>query len=461
MAKPWLRGARVYEPATFGVFTGPARRLARTYETSEYAPHGTAHRRGIRVRHEDIQALTFADGSLDLVITSEVFEHVADPWAGFREIRRVLRLGGRHIFTVPALPESQTSRRDAGLPVRHIDPLRPEGSLVVTDFGEDLPELLQSLGFETNVHHLPEAAPVLSVFESTAVRPRTAAPSQVMGPLHSPDMPAPRTLADTKRSKFMISSVLIAYLAGLTVAELAVTYINPLLVFPLHGGLIIIAATHVAIVQGQARAPSERRLLGGFLVAFMTAPLIRIISLTLPMGAIDAPVRYVVAGIPMLIGGILAGRVAGLDRRTIGLVWRDTPIQLFVIGISVLIGFVEFAILRPDAIGPLPWVPGGFLPALAVGIFTGFPEEFIFRGVMQGAARPLLGRWNWVYVSCVFAVLHIGYGSISDVVFVFTVGLLYGWVAERTRSILGVSIGHGVANVVLLSVAPNIPLSIS
>ena len=113
--------------------------------------------------------MTFGDDSFDLVITSEVFEHVTDAWAGFREIHRVLRAGGRHIFTVPILPGARTTSRDSAVPVLHIDPLRSEGSLVVTDFGEDLPALLEPLGFETQVHHLPKAAPVLSIFESTAV----------------------------------------------------------------------------------------------------------------------------------------------------------------------------------------------------------------------------------------------------------------------------------------------------
>ena len=39
----------------------------------------------------------------------------------------------------------------------------------------------------------------------------------------------------------------------------------------------------------------------------------------------------------------------------------------------------------------------------------------------------------------------------------FGVGLLYGWVFERSRSIIGISIGHGQANVVLFFIAPNLP----
>jgi membrane protease YdiL (CAAX protease family) len=257
------------------------------------------------------------------------------------------------------------------------------------------------------------------------------------------------------RPGFGIASSLVAYLVLLTLAELAITYVNALLVFPLDGGLIAVIAIHLAVTQGWTAPGMESKRLSGMLIAFLTAPLIRIISLTLPMGAIDPPLRYVLTGIPMLVGGALAARAAGLDRHDLGLSWRGTRLQLAVIGISMAIGLIEFVILRPNPLGPLPWLAGGLLPALAVGVFTGFPEELIFRGVMQSAARPLLGRWNWIYVSAVFAVLHIGYGSIADVLFVFAVGLLYGWVVERTRCIIGVSISHGLANVVLLCIASN------
>jgi hypothetical protein len=47
--------------------------------------------------------------------------------------------------------------------------------------------------------------------------------------------------------------------------------------------------------------------------------------------------------------------------------------------------------------------------------------------------------------------------SALDLVFVFGVGLLYGWVFERSRSIIGISIAHGQANVVLFFIAPYMP----
>ena len=49
------------------------------------------------------------------------------------------------------------------------------------------------------------------------------------------------------------------------------------------------------------------------------------------------------------------------------------------------------------------------------------------------------------YVALLFAVLHIGYLSLIDVGFVFIVGLLFGWLANMTGSLVGVIIAHGIA----------------
>ena len=48
-----------------------------------------------------VQAIPLADASLDLVLTQEVLEHVADPFAAIAEIARVLKPGGRAYVQLP------------------------------------------------------------------------------------------------------------------------------------------------------------------------------------------------------------------------------------------------------------------------------------------------------------------------------------------------------------------------
>ncbi len=73
---------------------------------------------------------------------------------------------------------------------------------------------------------------------------------------------------------------------------------------------------------------------------------------------------------------------------------------------------------------------------------------------MQRAAERTLGRYNILYVSLVFAALHIGYKSVLDVVFVFVVAFFFGWVVNRTSNLLGVTFAHGLTNITLFLLTP-------
>jgi SAM-dependent methyltransferase len=116
------------------------------------------------VQSEDLTALTYADASFDVVLTSETLEHVAHLDIALREIRRVLAPGGLHIFTIPQLPQiSHTFTRsivqpDGSIADRVPRICHPGGDLgypVFTEFGSDLRELFERAGFEFQVFFGP------------------------------------------------------------------------------------------------------------------------------------------------------------------------------------------------------------------------------------------------------------------------------------------------------------------
>jgi SAM-dependent methyltransferase len=160
---PSFRELAIYEPGIAGPLRYVLRRLPR-HVNSYYWPDVVPGDSHDGVRCEDLRQLTFPDESFDLVISSDIFEHVRGPMDGFAEMFRVLRPGGRHVFTVPMiwpLPSTTVARVDYSgpedrhlqPPVYHGSPTDPKGSLVYTDFGMDLPESLRELGFETLTHH--------------------------------------------------------------------------------------------------------------------------------------------------------------------------------------------------------------------------------------------------------------------------------------------------------------------
>jgi SAM-dependent methyltransferase len=112
-------------------------------------------------RCENLECLTFDDDAFDLFITQDVFEHVLNPKKAFKEIARVLKPGGAHVFTVPWLAsrrtESRVKMQDGEMqackdPEYHGSPSDPQGCLVITDWGSDMAEMIHHVsGFNTKV----------------------------------------------------------------------------------------------------------------------------------------------------------------------------------------------------------------------------------------------------------------------------------------------------------------------
>lgn len=116
---------------------------------------------GAGTSNQNLESLSFADGTFDVVLTSDVMEHVRLERAAHREIRRVLKPGGVYLFTVPHFRDRTTLERvkvvDPADPSRDVDLLPREyhgdanaedgRSLSYRSFGIDLDEALERLGF--------------------------------------------------------------------------------------------------------------------------------------------------------------------------------------------------------------------------------------------------------------------------------------------------------------------------
>ena len=152
-----FRRLRIYEPGLIGPFRKILRELP-GYRASYFwdSVEPGAFRDGVQC--QDLMRLTFNDNTFDLVLSSDIFEHVRKPFMGFKEIDRVLKPGGFHIFSIPMehpMPDKTMYRVDTS---GHEDvPLLPERyhgapiggrSLVYTDFGADMAEMLEPEGIE-------------------------------------------------------------------------------------------------------------------------------------------------------------------------------------------------------------------------------------------------------------------------------------------------------------------------
>jgi membrane protease YdiL (CAAX protease family) len=236
-----------------------------------------------------------------------------------------------------------------------------------------------------------------------------------------------------------------AYLAAIVVAEVLIVLWSPQFGMGLHLALLFTILVHASL------GPSEWRPL---LVALVFAPLVRVVSLALPLAGLPTVYWYLLTSLPLFIAAALAIRILGLSRDQLALRIGNLRLQLAIGLIGFPLGAIEYFILAPTPlIHELSWQVA-LVPILILLISTGFIEELVFRGVLQATARKVLGPRGLIYVSAVFAALHIGYLSAPDVAFVFSVGLAFAWLVMRTGSLLGVTLAHGLTNIALYLVLP-------
>jgi uncharacterized protein len=249
----------------------------------------------------------------------------------------------------------------------------------------------------------------------------------------------------TTGSHFLIALV---YLLLITAAEALTTLWDPQSGIIFHGIILLLLILHGSLVQ--------RGILRRFLILISIAPLIRILSLSLPLQRIGLPLIYwyMVIGILLFLSAFLASRVTDLRGSRIGWSLGVWPMQLGIGLLGFGLGYMEYLILKPGPLAAYVTWADIATAALILMIFTGLLEEYIFRGLMQSATMQMMGRFGLIYIAVLFAVLHFGYHSVVDVVFVLLVGLLFGWLAWKTQSLFGVSLAHGIANISLYVIFP-------
>jgi SAM-dependent methyltransferase len=119
---------------------------------------GSLHKiSGAIVRHENFMALSFAAASLDLLLHFDVLEHVPDARSALQQAFRVLKPGGKMIFSCPFyhnLPHNLVRAIVENGAVRHLlppcyhgNPMSGQGSLVYIHPTWDIMDWLRDTGF--------------------------------------------------------------------------------------------------------------------------------------------------------------------------------------------------------------------------------------------------------------------------------------------------------------------------
>lgn len=212
--------------------------------------------------------------------------------------------------------------------------------------------------------------------------------------------------------------------------------------------LIPVLLSHYAL----AEKSSYRRMLP----ALALLPLLRLLSLTLPIREAPQLDWYAIIGLPLLLAAVLTIRLLALPWWTgLSLRWPAAGGQIAIAVSGLPLGLAAFLILRPQPlIVRFNW-PAIILAAVSLMVFSALVEELIFRSIIQEVAIEALGpRIGLLYSSGLFAVMYIGSLSLGYVLFIGSVGFLFGWCVRRTGLIWGVVLAHSLLIIGLLLIWP-------
>ena len=106
-------------------------------------------------------------------------------------------------------------------------------------------------------------------------------------------------------------SAALTYLAALIIAEAFTTLIEPRAGLSMHGVILTALLTHAGLCP--------RGDQGRFLSCLAIAPLIRLLSLMMPLNDYPTIYWYVVVGVPLLLAVFIAARAVQTDHVRLGL----------------------------------------------------------------------------------------------------------------------------------------------
>ena len=186
-------------------------------------------------------------------------------------------------------------------------------------------------------------------------------------------------------------------------------------------------------------------------------PLIRIISVAIPMTGVPEALGYAAVSVPLFITGIMVAKMVGLTPNVMGFNLNQLRKQLLIALLGFPLGFIEFFIAKPNVKISTGTTGEIFIWVLNLIVCAGLLEEFLFRGILLNTILKFQNDKKAIYfISLLYAAMTISGKSFLNVIYAFLISLLFCRLFGWLKSILGLSLAHGLINITLYIICPHI-----
>jgi membrane protease YdiL (CAAX protease family) len=244
------------------------------------------------------------------------------------------------------------------------------------------------------------------------------------------------------------------YIGLIAAAELCTAFVGSLSGAVVYAILLLVMLTQAVI----RLAPTDDEVgatgleVTHAILALSFLPLIRLVSLTAPVAGGSEGARY------LIVGGLVLASIAwaawGVGLPGIVLGPRAPMLQFAAVLAGVPLLVLGYLAIRPDSItssnGRAEWVAAG---AVAV---AGVVDELVFRGFVQSAlARLYGGLVGPALAVALYVILYADVRPAGLIAFAAAVAVVYSWFAQKTQSLLGVTVSHALVNIGLFVLLPH------
>jgi uncharacterized protein len=244
-----------------------------------------------------------------------------------------------------------------------------------------------------------------------------------------------------------IEGVVVGFIiAAIIEAEIALALVPPLLGVILHSVVILTILNVYLLIP---LLPHRKILL-----ALLILPILRIVSLSVPIAQLPQLYWYAADGIPVMISVLILTRMihppASYFVVNLVKVWRQIAFGM----LGIPLAYLAFRIAPQK-----PLVPTGNLVEILIGIvslvvFSGFIEEYIFRYLIQFNLEDIFGEVGLWIGGALFTGLYLGAQTLPLTAFWGLVGMGFSYWVKYTESIWGVVIAHSLLLITALIFFP-------
>lgn len=190
-------------------------------------------------------------------------------------------------------------------------------------------------------------------------------------------------------------------------------------------------------------------------LALTLIPIIRVISISIPLAGIPTIIGFMVVSVPLFIAGVMVARMIGLTITELGFTFDKLYKQLLISLLGLPLGFINFLIIKPVCMNITVTSKEILIWVVVSTICIGLLEEFIFRGILFNVALKVIGSKDAIYfISLLYAALNISGKSFLNVIYPFLISILFCRLFVMEKSILGLSLAHGLINIVVYVISP-------